>query len=386
MFYRLNCVLSIVLLMFVFGVAKIAHAEIVCDFDSESVQYDNGENPDPDVLTCNPYFDDSSVECAETSRIEFTSFNVAIDGSAQGLELDEYDGENYWDCDITTFQALCTCISPTGCLEGDLPGTVRVFPANEYNYSNILVDVDTQGTIYCPMEQEETNGETFEMTFNAYEQTASCGGAAHNYTVEEDDFDGSMCAQGTQSGDVDFPDYGERVEWQCVNGGQSVTCYASRDSMNNTPTSQALGVAEGHIYFDDNHNDKRDEGEEGVEDIKIKLKYAGPDGRFNTGDDVKYKDKTNKRGKYKFEDLNPGRYRVQIEDGEMMEFYLTAEKDKVNGRSIFSLREGETKERDFGYDRDRDHKGRPKNNNMNFLRSGFDFSIKTLVQYLIDVL
>ena len=152
-----------------------------------------------------------------------------------------------------------------------------------------------------------------------------------------------------------------------------------------TPTQDPAKVR-GYIYFDDNNNDKRDKNEQGVEGVKIKLQYAGPNAKFDTGDDERYTDKTNDQGKYRFDDLEPGKYRLKIEDGQMIEFYLTSEKDTLNGKSNFSLDEGDTKERDFGYNRDRDSDGNLRNSNLSYLQSGFTFSIKNIINYLINLI
>ncbi len=156
--------------------------------------------------------------------------------------------------------------------------------------------------------------------------------------------------------------------------------------VNPDSTPETTSKVKGYIYFDDNNNDKRDDNEQGVEGVKIKLHYAGPNDKFDTGDDERYTDKTNEQGKYHFNNLASGAYRLKIENGQMIEFYLTSEKDTVNGKSSFSLDDGETKERDFGYDRDRDSKGNPKNSNLNYLQSGFTLSINNIINYLINLI
>jgi hypothetical protein len=150
-------------------------------------------------------------------------------------------------------------------------------------------------------------------------------------------------------------------------------------------SNSKTGKVRGYVYFDDNDNSKRDDNEEGVEGIKIKLHYAGSDDKFDTGDDERYTDKTNKEGKYRFGNLAPGAYRLKIKDGQMVEFYLTSEKDEINGKSHFSLKGDETKERDFGYDRDRDQHGNSKNDNLHYLQSGFHFTIQNVILYLKDI-
>ncbi len=160
------------------------------------------------------------------------------------------------------------------------------------------------------------------------------------------------------------------------------------DDSTSTPevNKKENGIVRGYVYFDDNDNDKRDKNEQGVEGIRIKLHYAGPNDKFDTNDDKRYTDKTNEQGKYRFNDLPSGRYRLKIEDGQMIEFYLTSEKDALNGKSNFSLDEGETKERDFGYDRDRDSNGNPKNNNLSYLQSGFTLSINNIINYFVALI
>ena len=164
-------------------------------------------------------------------------------------------------------------------------------------------------------------------------------------------------------------------------GGFSWNIDAIDDVSEDPKTSSKV---RGYIYFDDNNNEKRDNDEQGVEGVRIKLHYAGLNDKFDTGDDERYTDKTNEYGKYHFKNLASGAYRLKIEDGQMIEFYLTSEKDAINGKSHFSLDEGEVKERDFGYDRDRDSQGNPKNNNLQYLQSGFIISINNMISYLIN--
>jgi len=407
------------------------------------IEYTNGSNPTPSEVQCDPSFNVGELPCSDEELnicIDrfFGSFPEGV-----SVEVENYDF-GLWDCNVTGASFNCEIRAGNDCenISNDsiLPFTIRLqFPDNyAEELEDVSGDLTVEGGMHCLEETTDEVVDDFNINFNALAFHASCGSAAKDYAFDETVFDGEFCSEGIANSSISFPPQGDTVDWQCVNGEVIANCTASRKSpqqpicgvaaKNYSVTESnfegefcAIGIVEnipkfpssgagvswdcvndlevitctatstqnkvlsnvyGYIYFDDNHNDERDSEEKGAEDIKIKLKWAGYDNKFNTSDDKKYKDRTNKRGKYEFKDLVSGRYKVQIEDGEMVEFYLTAEKDKVNGRSIFELAEGETKKRDFGYDRDRDHKGNLKNHKLEYLKSGKSLSIIDILRKL----
>lgn len=321
----------IILILFLnvsFVIAQNVYGSVTCDFGSGfSVQYSNGE-PTPTQAACN-----LTIVNDESHSIDVN--DLTIDSTSMAF-VSLGSGGSGWLC---SYQQLTSPPNFTG-------RTICV--------PNSSISI------------EPGNSVSFDMNFS-FEDTTETTNNAPDYIGLTD-----IVVNGTEKIPQDA-DLGE-LGWN-VNVVDE-----------NNENSSATGKVKGYIYFDDNDNDKRDKGEEGVEDVKMKLKYAGADNKMDTDDDKKYADRTNKEGKYHFDDLLPGRYRLKVDDGQMIEFYLTAEKDKVNGKSHFSLDEGETKERDFGYDRDRDAHGNPKNTDLNFLRSGFGVSsIWELVRNVLTI-
>jgi cysteine-rich repeat protein len=96
------------------------------------------------------------------------------------------------------------------------------------------------------------------------------------------------------------------------------------------------------IWNDRNSNGVLDEGEEGISDVKVKLQY---------GDKVKT-DRTDYRGRYKFEDLCEDTYRIIVAIEALdASCYATYDKDgKLDHIHKHELDEGEEyRKADFGY-------------------------------------
>lgn len=313
-----SLVIIIVIAFFTVGYYDV-QASVKCDFgDVQEVEYVSGV-PTPSGNSCF-----LSIINDESQPLTIT--NVTIDShSMEFTHINNDDGS--WSCSYT-----------------------QTSPAPDFAGQTVCIPSST--LILQPGENSGSNN--FELVF-AYENTSA---TTHNPPTQLDL--SSIVANGV---------YGTEHSAQL-----STTLW-------NVKVIEPTSDVEGYIYFDDNDNNKRDSGEEGVEDVSVKLQYAGADGKFGTNDDKKYKDKTNKKGKFHFEKLAPGKYKLKIADGEMQDFYLTAEKDKVNGRSHFSLKEGETKRRDFGYDRNRDEHGKIKNN-VHFLKSGKTSLFYSIIRYI----
>ncbi len=68
------------------------------------------------------------------------------------------------------------------------------------------------------------------------------------------------------------------------------------------------------VWLDANGNGIFDQGEEGVEGVKVTLSGAGRDGIFGTSDDITKVRTTNHNGHYKFKNLAAGDYKVSFSD------------------------------------------------------------------------
>jgi large repetitive protein len=68
------------------------------------------------------------------------------------------------------------------------------------------------------------------------------------------------------------------------------------------------------VYNDTNGDGRQQQGEAGIADRRLLLTGAGPDGNFGTGDDITRNSVTDANGRYLFNGLPLGRYRVRVEN------------------------------------------------------------------------
>lgn len=93
-------------------------------------------------------------------------------------------------------------------------------------------------------------------------------------------------------------------------------------------TSNGVKIGD-YVWYDDDQNGAQHMLETGVPDIKVKLITAGPDGQFNTSDDLAIDSTTtNANGLYSFECVTPGTYVLMFSG--LATGYEFADKDKVN--------------------------------------------------------
>lgn len=74
------------------------------------------------------------------------------------------------------------------------------------------------------------------------------------------------------------------------------------------------GMISGTAFIDTDGDGVQDNGEDGLNDASVTLTGAGPDGLFGTTDDLEVTIWTNTEGEYKFTDLPPGMYVVDVEN------------------------------------------------------------------------
>ena len=128
---------------------------------------------------------------------------------------------------------------------------------------------------------------------------------------------------------------------------RSVTLGADHDFNNADFGFQLQDSRIGDFVFKDlNENGQFDTGEPGIDGVSITLLGAGPDGNFNTSDDITLSTVTN-NGNYIFEDLPAGDYTVDVDQGT-----APADHDLTTNNDLFpvSLNAGEDRlDADFGF-------------------------------------
>ena len=103
------------------------------------------------------------------------------------------------------------------------------------------------------------------------------------------------------------------------------------------------------VWFDANGNGTQDPGEPGIPGITVSVLWAGPDGQFDTGDEVTLTRTTGTDGLYLFTDLPAGPYVLTVTPTPGLE--QTGDPDAVrDNSSAVTLTPGQTDlNQDFGY-------------------------------------
>jgi LPXTG-site transpeptidase (sortase) family protein len=106
-----------------------------------------------------------------------------------------------------------------------------------------------------------------------------------------------------------------------------------------------------YIWYDKDGDGDQDEDEEGLEDIRVKIIWAGPDNEFGTPDDYIFRTETDDDGRYLFEDLPAGRYRIKVKKEDVEKYSQTYDPDdNKNHKTSINLRENQNYTKgDFGY-------------------------------------
>ena len=107
------------------------------------------------------------------------------------------------------------------------------------------------------------------------------------------------------------------------------------------------------VWLDENVNGKQDQNEKGLENIRVKLIWYGPNGKYDHGkkDDVVWRTDTNHNGHYKFENLPEGKYKVIVKDEDIKDYIQTYdESGELNNQTTVELKKNDNHTKaDFGY-------------------------------------
>lgn len=135
-----------------------------------------------------------------------------------------------------------------------------------------------------------------------------------------------------------------------------------------------------YIWHDKNSDGKQDADELGLEDIRVKLTWTGPDGKFGTKDDQVWRTDTDHKGHYIFEDLPEGIYKVQVKDEDVRGWIQTYDPgDTMNGRSIVQLGKNDDHTKaDFGYNMTEEKLAQTGDNSMIVVIIGIIFLLITV--------
>ena len=98
----------------------------------------------------------------------------------------------------------------------------------------------------------------------------------------------------------------------------------------------------------------QDKNEKGIGNIRLKLKWAGKDGKWGNSDDKVWKTDTNHNGHYVFDRLCSGKYKLYVNDLDTKKYRKTydpdGDKDNKTKITLHGNKDNHTKA-DFGYNK-----------------------------------
>jgi len=132
------------------------------------------------------------------------------------------------------------------------------------------------------------------------------------------------------------------------------SCPSTCDDNNSCTLDRMVGSAEGgnYIWHDANADGIQDEFEDGIEDVRMKLKWAGKDDKWGNSDDEITRTDTNHNGHYTFDNLCEGKYKVYVKNEDVKMLTQTYDPDSKNDNKTKVTLKGNKDDHtkaDFGY-------------------------------------
>ncbi|MFC1608550.1 SdrD B-like domain-containing protein [Patescibacteria group bacterium] len=134
--------------------------------------------------------------------------------------------------------------------------------------------------------------------------------------------------------------------------GCSATCKKEDDKKKEKKKGKCKGSIGNYIWNDEDHDGEQDSNEKGIENVRMKLKWAGEDGKFGNSDDEVYRTDTNHNGHYYFKGLCDGNYKLYVkeEDVDNLKQTYDPDGDKNNKTKVELEGNKDTHSKaDFGY-------------------------------------
>lgn len=106
------------------------------------------------------------------------------------------------------------------------------------------------------------------------------------------------------------------------------------------------------VWNDENENGLQDNEEKGIDDVKLTLTWIGDDYKWDTKDDEEDTTHTDKKGRYEFDDLCEGDYKVEVKEKDIAGYTQVYDPDgKPNHKAKVYLdgNDDEHTKADFGY-------------------------------------
>ena len=104
-----------------------------------------------------------------------------------------------------------------------------------------------------------------------------------------------------------------RLDYYGVDARNTLFVFTEFDLFGDIP-----GSIGDEVFRDLDEDGVRDPGEPGIPEVTVRLIEAGPDGVFDSIDDINLGERTtDSEGKYRFDNLPPGRYRVDIDEASL---------------------------------------------------------------------
>ena len=122
-------------------------------------------------------------------------------------------------------------------------------------------------------------------------------------------------------------------------------------SLSNSKCKGSIGNL---VWNDENENGTKDGNERGLDDVKITLKWIGRDFKWNTDDDEELDTHTNSNGKYEFDDLCEGDYKIYVKERDISGYTQVYDPDGEPNHKAKVYLDGDKDDHtkaDFGYKR-----------------------------------
>jgi hypothetical protein len=179
---------------------------------------------------------------------------------------------------------------------------------------------------------------------------AACGTRSTSYSSATTDWptNTTFCTSGSSApASPTFPSLGGTTSWTCngLNAGDDVTCQANRNpesEKNNDDDNNCKGEIGNYVWLDSDGDGIQDDSENGLDGVHVKLTF----------DNKTYRTKTSSKGRYSFEDLCKGDYRVTVKDEDVAGYTQTYDPDDTkNNKTDVELKNDHDSHMsaDFGY-------------------------------------
>lgn len=319
-----------------------------------------------------------SVDSEDSIYWALVECPICGDGEKEGEEQCDEGGSNGDECQAEYGQECSYCSNDCQLLELDGP-----FCGDGQTNGTEQCDSGSDNGEVCP---PAYGGECSYCSVNCQNVTVG-GSSCGDGTVDE----GEQCDEGQNNGEGCSPEPGQQCSYcsstcqtvvnegvycgdgtvnqdseQCDDGNNkngdkcSAECKIEQEEKKEEKKVEkerdCKGSIGNYVWEDANKDGVQDDNEKGLENIRMKLKWAGPNDDLGDSDDEEYRTDTDHKGEYIFEDLCEGKYEVVVKEEDVASYTQTydpdGDKDNETKVKLESDNDDHTKA-DFGYQKNK---------------------------------